>query len=264
MKRISMFVCGMLCITMLSQAQIDFQLRKAENDEVVDLTALLKGKDGNFKPTFLITWSHVFCIPCMDVIESMGNAAKSGLAQVLAVNIDKDWSTAKSYNYHTTRWSNATNLYVDNELNNSFGNYFTQVNAPLIVFFNESGHIQYMDVSYTLRSYMFTDYFGKEFIWQDQEGLNSYAWNYYLEHSTEDKIIPETDAEMAKALEFIQRSVSLDANYNNTDTYAALLFLSGKYNDALKKAKEAIDIAKTNNEDYETTSELIQKIIEKM
>ena len=129
--------------------------------------------------------------------------------------------------------------------------------------FDDMGHVKYIDASYSLRSYMFVDYFGKEFIWEDSEGLNSYAWDYYLEQP-EDKIIPETDEKMAKALEFVKRSISLNANYNNTDTYAALLYLSGQYTEALKKAKEAIDLAKESDTDYETTNELIQKIIEKM
>lgn len=259
----SILICLALSLTHIS-AQMNFELRKADDDETININTLLKDKDGNYKPTFLITWSGEWCTPCMDVVKSMGNAAKSGKVQVLAVNIDKDWKSMKANNYHNSLWSNVTNLYVDTELTNSFDNLFTIANAPVVLFFNEQAHIQYMDASYSLRSYMFVDYFGKEFIWEDSEGLNSYSWDYYLAQADNGEVISPTDTEMAKALEFIQRSISLDANYNNTDTYAALLYLSGQYTDALKKAKEAIDLAKASDEDYETTNELIQKIIEKM
>ncbi|WP_323756259.1 TlpA family protein disulfide reductase [Roseivirga sp.] len=238
-------------------------MRRADNDETTDLVSLIADGEGGAKPTFLITWSGEWCTPCMDVIKSMGAAAKSGKVQVLALNVDEDWKAMKANNYHKSYWSNVTNLYLDSDLNNSFDTYFTTSTAPVILFFDEQGHIQYMDASYSLRSHMFIDYFGKEFIWEDSEGLNTYAWNYYLEQ-TEDNPIPETDEEMARAMEFVKRSISLDANYNNTDTYAALLYLSGQYTEALKKAKEAIDLAKESGTDYETTNELIQKIIEKM
>ncbi|WP_339608006.1 thioredoxin-like domain-containing protein [uncultured Roseivirga sp.] len=254
-----------LCLTLstYANAQISFELRKADNDETVNISTLIKDKNGDYIQTFLITWSGEWCTPCMDVVKSLGAAAKSGKVQVLAVNIDEDWKAMKANNYHNNYWSNVTNLYVDSDLNNSFDNYFTVAKAPVIMLFDDMGHVKYIDASYSLRSYMFVDYFGKEFIWEDSEGLNSYAWDYYLEQP-EDKIIPETDEKMAKALEFVKRSISLNANYNNTDTYAALLYLSGQYTEALKKAKEAIDLAKESDTDYETTNELIQKIIEKM
>lgn len=245
-------------------AQVNFTMRRADNDETVELVSLISDGEGGANPTFLITWSGKWCTPCMDVIKSLGAAAKSGKVQVLALNVDEDWKAMKANNYHNNYWSNVTNLYLDTDLNNSFDTYFTTSTAPVILFFDELGHIQYMDASYSLRSYMFVDFFGKEFIWEDSEGLNSYAWNYYLEHEDESNVIPETDEEMAKALEFVKRSISLNANYNNTDTYAALLYLSGQYTEALKKAKEAIDLAKESETDYETTNELIQKIIEKM
>lgn len=256
--------CVMLSISMQVRSQINLELRKADNDQTVQLQSLLVGADGKYKPTFLITWSGEWCFPCMDVIKSLGNAAKSGMVQVLAVNVDKNWPSIKAKGYHTSSWSNATNLYADSELKNPFSFYFTTENAPLIMFFNESGFIQFMTTSYEIRSYHFTDYFGKEFIWQDWSGLNSYAWNYYLEHEEASAVIPTTDSEMTKALEFINRSIELDKNYHNTDTYAALLFLTGQYTDALKTAKEAIDLAKAGNLDYKGTSELIEKIIEKM
>tara|TARA_R110001599_G_C12264496_1_gene660717 strand:- start:3954 stop:4745 length:792 start_codon:yes stop_codon:yes gene_type:complete len=259
---ITTFLCLALSYSYVS-AQVNFTVRRADNDEVVSLASLISDGEGGAKPTFVVTWSGEWCFPCMEVIKSLGGAAKSGKVQVLAINVDEDWESVKAENYHNELWSNATNLYVDTELNNSFDSYFTTSTAPVILFFNEKGHIQYTDVSYSVRSHMFIEYFGKEFIWEDSEGLNTYAWNYYLEQP-EEKIIPETDEEMAKALEFVKRSISLDANYSNTDTYAALLYLSGQYTEALKKAKEAIDLAKENDEDYETTNELIQKIIEKM
>ncbi|MHA7102505.1 TlpA family protein disulfide reductase [Roseivirga pacifica] len=263
MKRITILSCVMLCITLLTQAQINFSVRRVDNNESVDLETLITDDSGNHLPTFLVTWSGEWCFPCMDVIQSLDNAAKSGMVQLLALNVDDDWTSIKANNYHSN-WTNTTNLYLDTELNGPFSSYFNTSSAPVIMFFNDEGAIQYMDISYNVRSYMFADYFGKEFIWEDYSGLNTYAWNYYLEHADSESTIDATDSEMATALEYVKRSIELSPGYSNTDTYAALLYLTGQYTEALKTAKEAIDIAKANEEDYETTNELIQKIIEKM
>lgn len=257
-------MCAMLSIVMHTQAQIDLGFRRADNDEIVQLESLIKDKKGNYQRSFLITWSAEWCEECKEVIKSMGTAAKSGLVQVLTVNVDVDWKKAKVKNIHNTEWTNTTNLYVDKALVNSFGNYFSLQNAPIIIFFNEYGVIQYMAASLDLRSHHFADFFGKEFIWQDWQALNSYVWSYYLTVQDGPTLNAGQDEKLKKAFDFIDRSIKLEKNYYNTDTYAALLYISGQYTEALKTAKEAIDIAKANSQDYKGTTELIEKIIEKM
>jgi thioredoxin 1 len=86
--------------------------------------------------------------------------------------------------------------------------------------------------------------------------LNSLAWHTYKEHNDIDSLL--------KAIKIVERSIELEATYFNLDTHAALLFKTGNYTKALKKAKEAIEKAKEDEEDYATTTELIEKIIDKL
>jgi len=87
-------------------------------------------------------------------------------------------------------------------------------------------------------------------IWNNQEKLNSAAWNAY-EHAL-------TTEKLNWALLWAERSVALDKNYYNMDTYAALLFKTGKKQKAIKIANEAIAIAKKQGLDYKITKELIK------
>ncbi|QJP35571.1 thiol reductase thioredoxin [Nonlabens sp. Ci31] len=93
-------------------------------------------------------------------------------------------------------------------------------------------------------------------IWNDYSKLNSLAWHAYEYH---DKI-----NDLLKAIEIVERSIELYKINANVDTHAALLFKTGNYTQALKKAKEAIEVAKQNGESYEETSQLMNKIIDKM
>ncbi len=86
--------------------------------------------------------------------------------------------------------------------------------------------------------------------------LNELAWFAYLEHNEIDILL--------KAIELVKKSIEIDRNYHNLDTHAALLYKTGNYIEALKKAKEAINVAKEKNEEYDATLDLINKIIEKM
>lgn len=90
----------------------------------------------------------------------------------------------------------------------------------------------------------------------DWRKLNSLAWHAYEKH--------DDIASLLKALEIVEISISLNKNYYNLDTHAALLYKTGRYTKALKKAKEAIVAAKKNDNDYTSTSELIEKIIDKL
>lgn len=93
-------------------------------------------------------------------------------------------------------------------------------------------------------------------IWNDWSKLNTLAWHAYEEHNLVDELL--------KAIEIVKRSISLDENYHNLDTYAALLYKTGRYEAAIKKAKEAIEAAKQDNLDYTATTELLLLILDKI
>jgi thioredoxin-related protein len=89
-------------------------------------------------------------------------------------------------------------------------------------------------------------------MWDDSEALNEFAWNTYLFRDSEFVI--------NKAIECVLRSIQLDSNYNNADTYASLLYKSGDFEKALEEARRAIEIAKAEGRYYTETSDLIKKI----
>lgn len=93
-------------------------------------------------------------------------------------------------------------------------------------------------------------------LWNDWQKLNSLAWHAYEKH--------EDVKSLVKAIKIVERSIELQANYYNTDTHAALLYKTGNYTLALKKAKKAIEIAKKDGLTYTETSQLMDKIIEDM
>lgn len=86
--------------------------------------------------------------------------------------------------------------------------------------------------------------------------LNQIAWHAYLEHNDVTVLL--------QAIKMVERSIELEANYYNVDTHAALLYKTGNYTQALKQAKEAIRLAKNSGLAYTTTTELIDKIIDRM
>ncbi|OUR97708.1 thioredoxin [Flavobacteriales bacterium 33_180_T64] len=93
-------------------------------------------------------------------------------------------------------------------------------------------------------------------LWDSTTRLNSLAWHAYENH--------EDIKSLLKAIKIVERSITLEVTYYNLDTHAALLYKTGNYIAALKKAKEAIDIAKEQGQSYDSTSELIIKIIEEL
>ena len=89
-------------------------------------------------------------------------------------------------------------------------------------------------------------------IWNESNELNSLAWNYYEKYNDE--------KQLTKAVNWAARSVELKNAYANNDTWAAILYKLGKKNDALERAKIAIEIAKKDGDDFSSTSKLIEKI----
>jgi hypothetical protein len=82
--------------------------------------------------------------------------------------------------------------------------------------------------------------------------LNNIAWDFY--EYVEDKVL------LAKAAEWSKRSVELNPEYYNYDTYAAVLFKLGKKSEAKAAAEKAIEFGKKSGEDVKSTEELLDKI----
>ena len=85
----------------------------------------------------------------------------------------------------------------------------------------------------------------------DYKELNRIAWEIYTG-------IYDYDIEIG--LELVQKSIDLDENYYNLDTYAALLFKKGELVRAIKAAQNAIDHAEQSNIDPYDTVQLLKKI----
>ena len=82
--------------------------------------------------------------------------------------------------------------------------------------------------------------------------LNEHAWNMY--EGTDNKDLLKMAAKWAK------RSMELEQNYYNTDTYASILYKLGEYKESEKYADLAIELAKKNNQKYDGTLELKQML----
>ena len=94
-------------------------------------------------------------------------------------------------------------------------------------------------------------------IWDNADELNNLAWGVY-EQSQDN----ETE-KIQVAIKCSVRSIELDNNYANNDTYAWLLYKSGEKEKAIKQAKKTIEIAKKNNQDCSETQKLIDTITNK-
>jgi TPR repeat protein len=88
-------------------------------------------------------------------------------------------------------------------------------------------------------------------IWDHANQLNELAWEYYQEKEDKD--------DLKEAISWVKRSIELENSYAANDTYAALLFKSGKLKKGHKQANKAIAVAIENNEDYAETTALILK-----
>lgn len=86
----------------------------------------------------------------------------------------------------------------------------------------------------------------------DYMELNEAAWGIY--EMVDDKTM------LKKALQWALKSVSIQSEYFNNDTVAALYYKLGEKKNAMKYAKLAIAIAKKNDEDASGTEELLTKI----
>ena len=82
--------------------------------------------------------------------------------------------------------------------------------------------------------------------------LNTIAWNYY------EKV--EESKALKWAIKVAKKSISLDSNYFNNDTLAALYYKQGNKKKALKYAQLAINLAQEDQLDYSETEALMDKI----
>ncbi|MBX2947641.1 MAG: thioredoxin fold domain-containing protein [Crocinitomicaceae bacterium] len=92
-------------------------------------------------------------------------------------------------------------------------------------------------------------------IWDDENSLNFYAWEVVNSQAN----AGETN-KIKTAIKCSIRSIELNNNYANNDTYAWLLYKSGDQQKALTQAEKTIEIAKKNNENYTETQKLVDLI----
>jgi thioredoxin-related protein len=83
--------------------------------------------------------------------------------------------------------------------------------------------------------------------------LNDQAWRYCEKYDDKQHLL--------QALDWVERSIELNSNPINHDTYAAILYKLGEYSAALRQAELAVELARKNDEDPpQPTMELIDKI----
>lgn len=86
----------------------------------------------------------------------------------------------------------------------------------------------------------------------DWNMLNEKAWEYYQNESDA--------AKLKSALGWAKRSVELEENFYNTDTYARLLQKTGNKKEALKWANRAVELGKQSGEDVSEAEALVKQL----
>ncbi len=100
----------------------------------------------------------------------------------------------------------------------------------------------------------YADKYAKDYIWMDWNELNTISWQIYEDEKYAGKDYLKLGLKMAK------QSVTIEENYYNTDTYAALLYKSGKYKKAEEWAVIALENAKKQKMEAGETERLLEKI----
>ena len=149
-----------------------------------------------------------------------------------AIEVLKEYDTGKEYNFkeidsRITMWTTSKTLVLSAEIS-----FYEKI--------GDSG--KYNEV---LKQYL-------EKIWDDYNALNTFAWSNYLKYNDKGKL--------KKSVDCVKRSIELNSNYENNDTYACLLYKLGEYEKALTQADKAIELAKQKSLDYKETTDLIEKI----
>ncbi len=252
-------------------AVIYFEVENAQSGKLQNSVEFLtKATNKERQGVLYITWSERFCekdCDTFEAIDSFDDLAKSNLVDVIIVNIDTPsrWREVrgKRLNELSRRWSNSIMSHASRNTTAPFGGYFNTTDWPLVIMQNTNGSIFHMRVDPQTRAHDYYDWWGEKYFWHSHQALNSIAWRYFKNHREQPAIAPD-DEKYQEIIKLIQRSLELEVNYNNLDTHAALLFLGGDYTGALKRAKQAIDRAKSEGEDYADTTQLIEEIIAKL
>lgn len=113
-------------------------------------------------------------------------------------------------------------------------------------YFDELVSMEYADGHYLLAGIEMS-------LWDSSEDLNKMAWKSYENDYNKAKLL--------NSIKWIERSIDLNINSYNTDTYAHLLLKIGDYSRAYEIAKYSIELSKKRNIDYSSTSKLLEKII---
>lgn len=93
------------------------------------------------------------------------------------------------------------------------------------------------------------------FYLNDANMLNNISWSFYENVNDKEALL--------KAESWAKKATELEKTYANLDTYAAVLYKTGKKDLALETANKAIELAKKEKytpEDYQGTADLIKKI----
>jgi thioredoxin 1 len=246
-----------ICLMQVAQAQTEITDIDAESK-------LLVNNDKLIVVDFYATW----CGPCkiMDPILKELSKEYAGKVDFYKIDVDENAvDDALGVTAMPTYFfiKNSANLDVvkgamSKEDMTSLIEKYMYYNSSDIVEVEASEEAMYTSFDINKNHGIATEFSDKvvDKIWNDYSKLNSLAWHAYEHH---DKI-----GDLLKAIEIVERSIELYKINANVDTHAALLFKTGNYKQALKKAKEAIEVAQQNGESYAETTQLINKIIDKM
>lgn len=107
-------------------------------------------------------------------------------------------------------------------------------------------HSENETLSHKYASIYFNEYCDS---WQE---LNGVAWQYFEDEDDQVKI--------KAAAQWAERSIAIDENFYNLDTYASLLYKAKAYKSAKNVAENAIEMGKKAEEDVSMTVELLDRI----
>ena len=96
------------------------------------------------------------------------------------------------------------------------------------------------------------DYINNHFL-DDPKKLNAVCWTYF--QHINDKV------QLAEAEKWIAQSIALEDMYYNTDTYANLLKKLGKKKEAIVMANHAITLAKKEGQDFSSSQDLLNDLM---
>ncbi len=106
--------------------------------------------------------------------------------------------------------------------------------------------------NYSMYAELAHDYINKHFL-DDPKKLNAVCWTYFQHINDKNQL--------AEAEKWIAQSVALEDKYYNTDTYANLLKKLGKKKEAIVMANHAIELAKKEGEDFSSSQDLLNDLM---